>query len=310
LKYLVTGGAGFIGSNLSEYLIIKGKTQIIDDLSTGTLENIKQFKDKINFTEISILDYENLLKLTKGVDYIFHQAALPSVPRSIKNPVATNNVNINGTLNILEAARRNDVKKVIYASSSSVYGDTPILPKQETMKPNPLSPYAVSKLTGEYYCRVYSKVYNIPTVCLRYFNVYGPRQNPYSEYSAVIPKFITAILKQKPPTIYGNGYHTRDFTYVKDVVQANYKAAISKNEGIYNIGYGEQTSLTTLANKIMEITGTEVDTKYEPERPGDVKDSLADITEAKAKINYRPEYDITRGLEETIDWYRKHMINQ
>lgn len=307
MKYLVTGGAGFIGSNIAGTLQDQGEVIIIDDLSTGKYRNIEPLvNDGARFYESSILDTEKLLAITKEVNYIFHQAALPSVARSIKDPIKTNNVNVSGTLNILEAARTNHVKKVIYASSSSVYGDSKTLPKKESMTPNPISPYAVSKLTSEYYCRTYSKIFGLPTVCLRYFNVYGQNQNPHSEYSAVIPKFITLILQGKQPTINGDGNHTRDFTYIKDVVQANLRAMKPKTEGIFNIAFGEKTSLNELVYKIMELTGIYVDIKYGPERPGDIKDSLADISKARKQLGYRPKYDINRGLKETIKWYKDY----
>jgi UDP-glucose 4-epimerase len=307
VRYLVTGGAGFIGSNIAGTLTGQGEVLIMDDLSTGKYRNIESLVNEgVRFYESSILNTEKLLEITKEVDYIFHQAALPSVARSIKDPIKTNNVNVSGTLNILEAARTNHVKKVIYASSSSVYGDSKTLPKKESMIPNPISPYAVSKLTSEYYCRAYSKIFGLPTVCLRYFNVYGKKQNPYSEYSAVIPKFITLILQGKQPTINGDGNHTRDFTYIKDVVQANLKAMKPNTEGIFNIAYGEKTSLNELAYKIMKLTDIYVDVNYGPERPGDIKDSLADISKAKKELEYRPKYNINRGLKETIEWYKDY----
>mgnify|MGYP000394964556 CR=1 FL=1 len=226
-KVIVTGGAGFIGSHLAEELAESNEVVVIDNLCTGKLENIKHLIDneKIVFKKGDIRDLVFLRREFEGADYVFHQAALPSVPRSIEDPALTNGVNVNGTLNVLIAAKDCEVKKIVYASSSSIYGDTPILPKKEGMLPNPLSPYAVSKLTGEYYCKAFSVVYGLKTVCLRYFNVYGPRQDPTSQYAAVIPRFITRILDNKPPIIYGDGRQTRDFTYVKDVAIANILAA-------------------------------------------------------------------------------------
>jgi len=303
----VTGGAGFIGSNLVEELLDLGEVSVIDDLSTGDIENIELLVDKgVSFIEASILDNEKLVDVSRGIDFIFHQAALPSVSRSIDDPVKSNLVNVSGTLNVLEAARKNHVKKVVYASSSAVYGDTVELPISESMKPNPLSPYAVSKLAAEYYCRVYSHIYGTPTVCLRYFNVFGPRQNPYSEYSAVIPKFISLILEGKAPTINGDGSITRDFVFVKDVVHANIQAIKTKAEGVFNIANGKQTSLKELAELIMNKVGTKVEIIYGPNRTGDVQDSFADITEAKDKLQYTPKYDIKKGLKETIKWYKMH----
>lgn len=301
----MTGGAGFIGSNLVEELHDLGEVSVIDDLSTGDIENIELLVDKgVNFIEASILDNEKLVDVSRGIDYIFHQAALPSVSRSIDDPVKSNLINVSGTLNVLEAARKNHVKKVVYASSSAVYGDTVELPISESMKPNPLSPYAVSKLAAEYYCRVYSHIYGTPTVCLRYFNVFGPRQNPYSNYSAVIPKFISHILEGKAPTINGDGSITRDFVFVKDVVHANIQAIKTQAEGVFNIANGKQTSLKELAELIMNRVGTKVEIIYGPNRTGDVQDSFADITEAKDKLQYVPKYDIKKGLKETIKWYQ------
>ena len=289
LKFLVTGGAGFIGSNLVEELLDSGEVYVIDDLSTGDIENIEILMDKgVSFIEANILDYEKLVEVSRGIDFIFHQAALPSVSRSIDDPVKSNLVNVSGTLNVLEAARKNHVKKVVYASSSAVYGDTVELPISESMKPNPLSPYAVSKIAAEYYCRVYSYIYGLPTVCLRYFNVFGPRQNPYSEYSAVIPKFISLILEGNAPTINGDGSITRDFVFVKDVVHANIKAINTEAEGVFNIANGKQTSLKELAELIMKKVGTKVEIIYGPNRIGDVQDSFADINEAKNKLQYNP----------------------
>jgi UDP-glucose 4-epimerase len=311
LRFVVTGGAGFIGSNLSESLLTLGEVSVIDDLTTGNVSNISHLYNNENFSFLncSVLDFNTILKATEKVDYIYHLAALPSVSRSIKDPVQTNNVNVNGTLNILEAARRNGVKKVIFASSSSVYGDTPVLPKTESMKLNPLSPYAISKLSAEYYCRIYSKIYDLPTVCLRYFNVYGPKQNPNSEYSAVIPKFITQILNGKQPIINGDGFHTRDFTYIQDVVQANINALKSNVDGFFNIAYGGQTSLNQLVKHILDITNISINVIHGLERPGDVKHSYADISKARDKLQYVPIYKIERGLEATINWYKNYYKN-
>ena len=303
----MTGGAGFIGSNLSEELLGLGEVLVVDDLSTGDFENVRFLVDKgVSFYETSILDYEKLVEVMRNVDYVFHLAALASVSASIDNPVRSNSVNVSGTLNVLEAARKNHVKKVVYASSSSVYGDTPELPKKESMKPNPVSPYAVSKLAAEHYCRVYSHIYKFPTVCLRYFNVFGPRQNPYSDYSAVIPKFISLILEGKSPVINGDGSITRDFIFVKDVVHANIQAVKSEAEGVFNVAYGKQTSLTELADLIMDLTKTRVEINYGPKLLGDVQDSLADISEARDKLQYYPSYDFEKGLKETIDWYKNY----
>ena len=307
-KVVITGGCGFIGSNLAEELSKNNEVIIIDDLSTGKITNIKDLlkKENVKFIEGSITDLNLLQDIFKDVDYVFHQAAIPSVPRSIKDPLSTNNANINGTLNVLIAARDNSVKKVIYACSSSVYGDTPTLPKKESMTPTPLSPYAITKLIGEYYCKVFNSIYNLPTVSLRYFNVYGPRQDPSSEYAAVIPKFIKRVLNNEPPIIYGDGEQTRDFTFVKDVVRANVLAAESSKTGTFNIGSGKRVTINNLAKMIINLVGKD-DLKpiHDKPRQGDVKHSLADISLAKENIDYEPEYDLHKGLEETIKWYLK-----
>jgi len=307
MKYIVTGGAGFIGSHISEYLIKRADEVIIlDDLFSGRQQNIEPLlKHKnLSFVRGSITDFPLLKEIFTGAEGVFHEAAIASVPRSIKNPLATNEANITGTLNVLLAARDCGVKKVVFASSSSVYGDTPTLPKQEDMKPNPISPYAVSKLAGEYYCRVFSAAYNIPTVCLRYFNVFGPRQDPASEYSAVIPKFITRILNNQSPVIYGDGEQTRDFTYVKDVVQANILAMDRNVEGVFNIAYGNCISLKELASIISNFAGTDTKPIFNPPRTGDVMHSLADIHSACSLLGYKPKYTIRSGLQETLEWYR------
>jgi UDP-glucose 4-epimerase len=307
MKYIVTGGAGFIGSHIAEYLSVNGHEVIIfDNLFTGKKHNIRHLpKKSVTFVEGSVTDIRALNKIASGADGIFHEGAIVSVPRSLKNPLATNEANVQGTLNVLIAARDAGVRKVVFASSSSVYGDTPVLPKQEDMKPRPISPYAVSKLAGEYYCRVFSSAYNLPTVCLRYFNVFGPRQDPASEYAAVIPKFITRTLKDQPPLIYGDGEQSRDFTFVSDVVQANIHAMEEDVEGIFNIAYGEQHTLNELASTIMALTGKRMKPVYEAARPGDILHSLADITAAQTQLKYSPKYTFKSGLEETVSWFRK-----
>ncbi len=306
MKVVVTGGAGFIGSNLAEELLKKHEVTVIDNLSTGRIENLNQIIDKINFIEGSITDLDLLKEAFSGADTVFHEAAIPSVQRSVDDPIASNEANVEGTLKVLVAARDCNVQKVVYASSSSAYGDTPTLPKYEEMKPNPKSPYAISKLAGEYYCRVFSGVYGLKTACLRYFNVYGPRQNPESQYAAVIPRFITRVLSHEPPVIYGDGNQTRDFTFVKDVVKANILAMQSPAEGIFNIACGQRVSLNELASKIVEITGIRLEPVYDEPRQGDVKDSLADISSAGDKLGYRPDFDLDSGLEETIKWFKKN----
>jgi UDP-glucose 4-epimerase len=306
MKVVVTGGAGFIGSNLAEELLKKHEVTVIDNLSTGRIENLDQILDKITFIEGSITDLDLLKETFSGSDTVFHQAAIPSVQRSVDNPIASNEANVEGTLKVLVAARDCNVRKVVYAASSSAYGDTPTLPKYEDMKPNPKSPYVISKLAGEYYCRVFSEVYGLKTACLRYFNVYGPRQNPESQYAAVIPRFITWVLANSPPVIYGDGTQTRDFTFVKDVVKANILAMQSPAEGVFNIACGQRVSLNELAGKIMAITGIKLDPIYDEPRQGDVRDSLADISSAGDKLGYRPDFDLNMGLEATVEWFRKN----
>ncbi|GAA5263018.1 SDR family oxidoreductase [Methanocalculus sp. MC3] len=308
MRYLITGGAGFIGSNLADHLADRHEITIIDNLATGRQENINHLTNHQNVTIIngSITDPDLMHEITQDIDGIFHQAAIPSVPRSVKDPITTNEANITGTLQLLVAAKENGVRKVVAASSSSVYGDTPILPKVETMPPNPLSPYAVTKLTDEYYGKVFTELYGIQTVFLRYFNVFGTRQDPASEYAAVIPKFITRLLKNESPTIYGDGEQTRDFTYIADVVQANRKAMESDATGVYNIACERRISLNELAETLMEITGSNQPIIYEPSREGDIRDSLADISRAKAAFGYNPEYTLEEGLRETVAWFKEH----
>jgi UDP-glucose 4-epimerase len=307
-KVIVTGGAGFIGSNLAEELARRGNhVIIIDNLSTGNQENIQSIIKigKVDFIEGSITDLSLMQKSFSGVDYVFHQAALPSVPRSIEDPEATDNVNITGTLNVLIAARDNAVKKLVYASSSSVYGDTPTLPKTEDMIPNPLSPYAVTKLTGEYYCQVFTKIYNLKTVCLRYFNVYGPRQDPSSAYAAVIPLFINNVLSGKSPVIFGDGEQTRDFTFVKDVVAANIQAAESDVTGVFNLGNSQRVTINELTKLIRNIAKrSDVKPVYDKPRPGDIVHSLADTSKARA-FGYNPRYTLEQGLKETVEFFSR-----
>ena len=308
-KVVVTGGAGFIGSNLAQELSKENQVTVFDDLSTGYLENIENLINSrdIIFVKGSITNMDILQKLFEDVDYIFHQAAIPSVPRSVKDPISSNYTNVNGTLNVLVAARDNNVKKLVYASSSSAYGDTPVLPKREDMKPCPLSPYAISKLAAEYYCQVFSEVYNLATASLRYFNVFGPRQDPSSEYAAVIPKFIGSILNDKSPIVYGDGEQTRDFTFVDDVVNANILAAESMSTGVFNIAGGKRISINDLAGLIMEILDKDLDITHIEPQPGDIKHSLADISKAREQIKYMPKFNVKDGLKETVKWFQQIM---
>jgi len=308
MKYVVTGGAGFIGSHIVEELVkLRHEVLIIDNLFSGKMENIQPFLNhkNVTFVQGSVTDLPLLKTVFEGAGGIFHEGAIASVPRSIANPLATNEANVTGTLNVLVAARDCGVRKVLFASSSSVYGNTPTLPKREDMTPCPLSPYAVSKLSGEHYLKVFSEVFGIGTLSLRYFNVFGPRQDPKSEYAAVIPRFITTILRHESPNIYGDGGQTRDFTYVKDVVQANIRAMESEAQGVFNVAYCRRIDLVELASLIMEISGITVPLLYEPPRTGDVRDSLADISRAQEAFGYAPDYTVRSGLEETVAWYRK-----
>jgi len=301
MKIIITGGAGFIGSNLAEELAKKHEVVIIDDMSTGRVENVEDLDPEL--VRGSITDPDMLRENFRGVDCVFHQAALPSVQRSIEDPVLANEVNICGTLNVLVAARDAGVAKVIYASSSAVYGDTPELPKREDMKPDPKSPYAVAKLAGEYYCRVFNEIYGLKTVALRYFNVYGPRQDPSSDYAAVIPNFVNRVMAGKEPIIYGDGEQTRDFTFVRDVVQANVLAMESDATGVFNVATGTRISINDLAGMVMEIIGNRVDCVHEMARAGDVRDSLGDISRAHEGFGYVPRYGMEDGLKETIGWF-------
>ena len=303
-RAVVTGGAGFIGSHLAEEMARRGyHTVILDDLSTGRVENIERLlkSSNVEFIRGSITDLPLLQEVFEDALYVFHQAALPSVPRSIESPQLSHQANLTGTLNVLLAARDRVVRKVIYASSSSVYGNTST-PNREDMMPRPLSPYAVTKLAGEYYCQVFHQVYGLATVCLRYFNVYGPRQDPNSQYSAVIPRFIKMALGGDSPIIFGDGEQTRGFTFVKDAVEANILAAEGDACGVFNISQGESTTINQLAELIIELVGNNVQPIHQEPRLGDIKHSLADVSKAKA-FGYKPKYDLRAGLAETIRWF-------
>ncbi len=312
-RYLITGGAGFIGSHIVEELLRRGYfVRVLDNLSTGKIKNISEFMNKIEFVKGDIRDFSLLKKVTKGVDFIFHQAALPSVPRSVKDPLTTNDVNIQGSLNVFYAAKENKVKRVVYASSSSIYGNIKIKKfssKKEFQIPFPLSPYAVSKLTPEYYASVFYKVYGLETVCLRYFNVFGPKQNPDSQYAAVIPKFIKIMLKNKRPPIYGDGTQTRDFTFVKNVVIANLLAMSKKKAKgrIFNIACGRRYSVKFLVDSLNRIMHKDILPLYCKEREADVKHSLANINLAKKILGYTSQISFYEGLKITVNWYKKNL---
>jgi nucleoside-diphosphate-sugar epimerase len=299
-RICVTGGSGFIGSNIVQVLAKKNDVIVIDSLLTGRRSNLENIECK--FIEGSVNDAEKLRYAFLGVDYVLHQAALASVPRSIDDPMPSNLNNIEGTLNVLMMARKCNVKKVVFASSSSVYGDTPTLPKVETMAPNPQSPYAVTKIAAEQYCQVFWKNYKLPTAALRYFNAFGPRQDPNMQYAAVIPKFIQLAKAGKKLVVYGDGEQTRDFTYIMDVVQANLRAAVDteSNGEVFNIARQESISLNGLAKMIFDQLGKKGQMEYLPERAGDIKHSLADITKAKTLLGYKPEYTIEQGVGLTI----------
>jgi len=309
---LVTGGAGFIGSHLVETLLQQGyQVRVIDNLLTGKKENLNFVKDlnlppeTFEFIEGDIRDMNMCERVMQGVSYVLHQAALPSVPRSVEDPFTTNEINITGTLNLLIAAQKAGVKRFVYASSSSAYGDQAVSPKVETLPPQPLSPYAVAKLGGEYYCQVFYKVYGLETVALRYFNVFGPRQDPESLYAAVIPKFISAFMRGESPHIYGDGEQTRDFTYVQDVVNANLLAMKASGVGgeVFNIARGESISINYLAQEIKTIMHSDITPIHTDPRPGDIRHSLADIEKAKKMLGYTPTMDLKTGLKATVDYF-------
>jgi nucleoside-diphosphate-sugar epimerase len=305
---LVTGGAGFIGSHIAAALASSGaRVRIIDDLSTGYRENLEEVKGEVDFVQESLADDKALRKALEDVELVFHEAAIPSVPRSVENPRQTHIASVESTFSLLLAAREKKVRRIVYAASSSAYGDQPTLPKVETMLPEPLSPYAVAKLVGEYYCQVFTRVYGLETVSLRYFNVFGPRQDPSSHYSGVVSRFISDLLSGETPVIYGDGEQSRDFTYVDNVVDANLKAAETvKGIGqIINIANGERISLNQLLAELKSLTGkSDVAANYKEPRAGDVKHSLADITRARDLLGFEPRVDLRTGLKLTMDWWQ------
>lgn len=309
MDYLVTGGAGFIGSNVVRRLVEDGASvRVLDNLATGRRENLRDLAGRFELMEGDIRDAGAVARAVEGVRHVLHLAALPSVVRSIEDPLTSNQVNACGTLRLLLACRDAGVERFVFSSSSSVYGDTPTLPKREDMTPMPLSPYAVQKLTGEHYCRIFFSLYGLKTFCLRYFNVFGPRQNPKSQYAAVIPLFIEAAREGRAPTIYGDGGQTRDFTYVDDVVAANRlccRAPAEAAGGVYNVACGTRTSVLELARVIMGIMGRKLDPRHEAARPGDVRDSQGDSTRARTLLGWEPQTDLETGLRRTVEFFSK-----
>jgi UDP-glucose 4-epimerase len=307
---LITGIAGFIGSSIARALLAEGaQVRGIDNLSTGSMDNIEEIRSRIDFRKANVLDREALSHASKGVDYIFHEAAIPSVPKSVDDPIGTNDPNLTATLYVLEEARKAGAKRVLYAASSAAYGDSPELPKTEAMLPAPLSPYAVQKLAGEHYLASYYHVFGLETVSLRYFNIFGPRQDPSSQYSGVLARFISLMLAGQTPTIYGDGLTSRDFTYIDNVVSANLLAAKAPAEKvagqIFNVATGDRTTLLQAFEEIKRITGYRGGINHAPEREGDIKHSLADISGAQAAFGYKVVADLPYGLEQTIAWAKE-----
>jgi nucleoside-diphosphate-sugar epimerase len=308
--YVVTGGTGFIGSHIAEELVRLGHTvRIVDNFYSGKEENIAGIRSSVEVFRQDIAESGKLHDIFKGADYVIHQAAIPSVPRSIADPITSNRANVDGTLNVLVAARDTGVKRVVYASSSSVYGESPTLPKREDMPPAPISPYGAQKLFAETYCRVFTRVYGLETVSLRYFNVFGPRQDATSQYSGVFAKFIPAVLQDQVPTINGDGLHSRDFTYVANVVAANLLACTAPGIGgeVFNVACGGRITLNTLLEQINRITGKKIAAKHTDARPGDIRDSQADIEKAGTRMGYRPQVSFEDGLKKTVEWYSQNL---
>jgi UDP-glucose 4-epimerase len=307
--YLITGISGFIGSALARAVLAQAdQVRGIDNLSTGRLDNLAEIRSRIDFRQADLLDLAAVQGACRDVDYVLHQAAIPSVPKSVLDPLGNNRANVDGTVNLLVAARDAKVKRVVYAASSSAYGDTPTLPKREDMLPNPISPYAVAKLAGEHYMISFYRCYGLETVCLRYFNIFGPRQDPSSPYSGVLAKFITQMLKGEQPTIFGDGAQSRDFTYVDNAVEANLlacKAPASEVAGrVFNVATGRRVDLNETFQTLKKLIGYSGDVQYCPERAGDVKHSLADMSRAEKHLGYKPKVDFEEGLRRTIEWYK------
>ena len=307
--YLITGIGGFIGSSLARALLARGEqVRGVDNFSTGNRENIAELLDHVDFRETDILDLNAMHKACAGVDFVLHQAAIPSVPKSVLDPLGSNRANLDGTVNVLVAARDAKVKRVVFAASSSVYGETPTLPKRESMTPDPISPYAVAKLASEHYLISFYRCYQLETVALRYFNIFGPRQDPSSPYSGVLAKFITIMLRGEQPAIYGDGEQSRDFTYIDNAVEANLlacKAPAAQAAGqVFNVATGRRVSLNETFKLLQGLTSYSGQPKYEAERGGDIKHSLADISKAEAALGYKPKVDFEEGLRRTVEWYR------
>ena len=311
---LVTGGAGFIGSHIAAALIARGaRVRIIDDLSTGHRENVAEIGGDVDFIQASLTDQKAVGRALQDVELVFHEAAIPSVPRSVENPRETHVACVDATFSLLLAARDHKIRRLVYAASSSAYGDQPTLPKKEEMSPDPLSPYAVAKLVGEYYCQVFTRVYGLETVSLRYFNVFGPRQDPGSQYSGVISRFIDSLIRGQQPVIFGDGEQSRDFTYVDNVVQANLRAAEAQEAvgRVINIGNGQRTTLNELLQELKSLTGkSEVEVDYRPARSGDVRHSLADTQRARELLGFEPRIGLREGLQLTIDWWKQSRFMQ
>jgi len=308
--YLITGIGGFIGSSLARTLLARGEqVRGVDNFSTGNKENITEISNQIDFRKADIADLDAMQKACAGVDFVLHQAAIPSVPKSMLDPLGTNRANIDGTVNVLVAARDAKVKRVVYASSSSAYGDTPTLPKREAMTPDPISPYAVAKLASEHYMISFYRCYGLETVALRYFNIFGPRQDPSSPYAGVLAKFITQMLRGQQPTIFGDGEQSRDFTYVDNAVEANLlacNAPSAKAAGqVFNVATGRRVTLNETFKALQALTSYRGEPKYGPERGGDIKHSLADISKAEAALSYKPKMHFEEGLRRTVEWYRE-----
>jgi nucleoside-diphosphate-sugar epimerase len=311
MRYLVTGGAGFIGSNTVDELVRQGHgVVVLDDLSSGKEENLTEVRNKITFMKGSITELETVQKAMQQAEYVIHLAARTSVPRSVKDPLETNRINVEGTMNVLVAARDNKVKRVVFAASSSAYGETPTLPKVESMQPQPISPYGVSKYVGELYAYAFGKCYGLENVCLRYFNIFGPRQDPDSPYSGVLSRFATAFLEGERPTVFGDGEQTRDFTFVENAVQANVLAceASGASGKVFNVGTGGRVSLNQTLQLLRKISGRQLQAIYDPPREGDIRDSQADITRTREVLGYEPTVFFEEGLQKTFEWYREHHV--